>query len=571
MNWINSQQSISSQWQFYLRFFKGCGRSLLASTAGAVAAAGILLLVPMLVSHVFNEIIPQQRYGTLILIAILMLGIQGAYLGTSLWVQRKVLTISKVVTKALRREAVSKLYSLSDRAYTHLNRAGLHAKLIIDTGRVDRMTEELIGSLLPSLIVGAMLFCGMLYVSWQLFLVAVAVFLSLIPTIRWAGNRLSKLAQKNQRIVRNYSARLEFSISHIMLTRLKSAEDLELGIHDAMIEEVAQSERALAIWKNIFSELQNFFAFATAVVLLGVGVGATSAGWLTLGEMLAFYVLAMLFRGQYARFSQALTPVVEGIQALSTVQDVICFQDDLPYKGTKQIEFQGNIRFCNVGFGYTDDILIKDLSFELQPGHIVGIVGPNGTGKSTIIKLILGFYRPAFGQVLVDQQPLDTLDLHSYRRRIGVVMQDPMMFRGSVAENIGYGDPELRQDRIRAVARIATADKFVEDLSMGYDTPIGDAGVLLSGGQQQKISIARAIYNQPRLLILDEPTNHLDSRSVDTVLHNLSALPQKPSVLIISHDVRALSRADVLYRLETGRLFLESPQPLRIARAGDAT
>jgi len=563
--WTSNKYTISSQWQFYLQFFKGCRKQLLLSTAGAVVSAGLLLLVPVLLSYAFNEVIPQQRYGVLALISILTLSIQGAYFGVGLWVQRKVFTISKAVTKTLRREAVSKLYSLSDHAYSHLDRAGLHAKLNIDIGRVDRMTEGLIGSILPSLIVGILLLCGMLYVSWQLFLVAMAVFLSLIPTIRWAGERLRKLAQQHQSIVRKYSARLEFSISHILLTRIKSAEDIELAIHDAMIEDVAQSGRALAIWNNVFSELQNFFAFATAVVLLGVGIGAASAGWITLGEVLAFYVLAMLFRGQYTHISRALTSVLAGTQALATVQEVFLIKDDAPYKGTKSIDFQGNIRFSNVSFGYADELLLDEISLELKPGKIMGIVGSNGSGKTTIARLILGFYRPDSGQVLADHQPLEILDLRKYRRRVGVVMQDPMVFGGSVSENIGYGDAELREGKIREAARIAMVDTFVDDLPMGYDTPIGDDGMMLSGGQQQKISIARGVYDQPRLLILDEPTNHLDSRSVDAILHNLSKLPQKPSVLIISHDVRALSEVDELYRLENGKLRAVDTQMQRIA------
>lgn len=139
------------------------------------------------------------------------------------------------------------------------------------------------------------------------------------------------------------------------------------------------------------------------------------------------------------------------------------------------------------------------------------------------------------------------------------------MFGGSVAENIGYGDAELREGKIREAARIAMVDAFVDHLPMGYDTPIGDDGMMLSGGQQQKISIARGVYDQPRLLILDEPTNHLDSRSVDAILHNLSKLPQKPSVLIISHDLRALSEVDGLFRLENGKLRAVDTQMQRIA------
>ena len=311
----------------------------------------------MLVRYVFNDVIPQERYGMLVFIALLTLVIQGAYFGVGQWVRQMVFTISKDVSNKLRKEAVTKLFSLSEQAYSHLNRAGLHAKFIIDIERVDRMSEALIGRLLPSLIVGLLLIFGMVFVSWQLFVVALVVFASLVPVTRWTGSYFRQLAKKYQSIVRAYSARLEFSISQLTLIKLKSAEDQELAIHEAMIQDVTQGGRKLAIWKGLFAELHNFFAFATAVVLLGVGVGAASAGMLTLGEVLAFYVLAMLFRGQYTIFSSGLTPVYEGVQALSTIKEVLTFKENLPYLGTNRIKFQGAIRLEDVKFGYGEGLI----------------------------------------------------------------------------------------------------------------------------------------------------------------------------------------------------------------------
>ena len=354
--------------------------------------------------------------------------------------------------------------------------------------------------------------------------------------------------------MRSYSSRLEFSISHFLLTRLKSAEEQELATHDSMIDAVARSGRTLATWRSLFSELQNFFAFTTAVVLLGVGIGATSLGLLTIGDVLAFYVMAMLFRGQYTLFSYALAPVLEGAQSLSTVHEVFVLEDDPPYQGTKRIDYKGGLRFQDVVFGYDEGTLLDGVTFELRPGETAGIVGPNGSGKTTIVKLMLGFYRANSGQIFADTESLSALDIQTFRRHIGVVMQDPMLFGGTVAENICYGERSPSEDDMVAAAKTATVDSFIAELVDGYYTYIGDEGVMLSGGQRQKISIARAIYHRPRLLILDEPTNHLDSNSIDAILSNLARLPQNPSVLIISHDVRVLKSIDAVYRLE-GKLL----------------
>jgi ABC-type bacteriocin/lantibiotic exporter with double-glycine peptidase domain len=543
-----------SPWLFYLEFFKGFERPLLVSTLGSVLAAAMLLAIPWLIRYTFNEVIPQERYGLLVLLACAALGIQLAYLGIVLWVRGIVYSISREVTKKLRHEAVQKLYELSERTYNQINRATLHAKFIIDIGRVDQMSDALVGRVIPAVVTSLLLIAGMLVLSWKLFILAVLVFSSLIPVSRWAGNRFRGLASECQDIERHYSAMMEFSIHHFLLTKLRSAEDEEIDRHRATINRLAEKGRSLEIWRSTFVELQNLFAFATAVVLLSVGVASAYAGWLTLGDVLAFYVLAMLFRGQYILFSQGLSPVLEGAQSLYTVQEVLTFRDEPPYNGHRRIEFQGRVRLRHVHFGYNGAALLDDVDFELEPGEVVGIVGPNGAGKTTLIKLILGFVRPGSGQVIIDDTALDDIDIRAYRSQVGAVMQEPMVLAGTIAGNVTYGDPVPDMEKVKAAAAIATLDEFVANLPDGYDTCIGDDGLTLSGGQKQKISIARAVYGEPNLLILDEPTNHLDSRSIDRILGNLDRLPRKPGAIIISHDARALREIDAIYRLENGSL-----------------
>jgi ATP-binding cassette subfamily B protein len=180
------------------------------------------------------------------------------------------------------------------------------------------------------------------------------------------------------------------------------------------------------------------------------------------------------------------------------------------------------------------------------------------------VNLVLGFFRPQRGLLLADGRPFDDLDLRSVRRHIGVVLQEPLLVDGTIAENLAYPDLDLSGDELVAAARLATADDFVTRLPQGYDTRVGDGGLILSGGQRQRLAIARALVRAPRLLILDEPTNSLDERSLREVLDNLSSLPSAPAVLLISHDQRALAGADVVVHLHEGRVVAED----RPARRG---
>jgi ABC-type bacteriocin/lantibiotic exporter with double-glycine peptidase domain len=207
------------------------------------------------------------------------------------------------------------------------------------------------------------------------------------------------------------------------------------------------------------------------------------------------------------------------------------------------------MRFEDVTFGYGTGAVVENVDLALQPGRTVAIVGPNGAGKSTLAYLAVGLYRPWSGRVLADEVPLEELDLVHLRGQIGVVMQDPFLFPGTVWENITYGSREPTIEAVQAATHAATADEVIESLEAGYDTLVGEKGVRLSGGQRQRLALARALLHRPALLILDEPTNHLDQAAITRFMVRLRALPEAPAILIISHHAEIVTQADVVYRL----------------------
>jgi ATP-binding cassette subfamily B protein len=213
------------------------------------------------------------------------------------------------------------------------------------------------------------------------------------------------------------------------------------------------------------------------------------------------------------------------------------------------------VTFENVTFGY-DGVrqVVRGISFDVTPGEMIGLVGPSGGGKTTVINLIARFYDVTGGRVLVDGVDLRRLDSGHYRRQVGIVLQDPYLFHGTVVENIRYGHPEASLERVIAAAKAANAHDFVCKLAHGYDTVVGERGHTLSGGERQRVSIARAILHDPRILILDEATSSVDTETEYQIQEALERLIQGRTVFAIAHRLSTLRRADRLFVIEDGKI-----------------
>jgi ABC-type bacteriocin/lantibiotic exporter with double-glycine peptidase domain len=310
----------------------------------------------------------------------------------------------------------------------------------------------------------------------------------------------------------------------------------------------------MAWLKTAYTLAQNSALILGGTVILVMGGMDVAEGHFSLGRLMAFYVASILFSGSLQQLFAAVPHVIEGRQSVSALCALAHQDDRADYTGALRIAFKGSIELQSVAFGYDSRSLLQDASLLLEPGSVTAIVGPNGGGKTTLARLILGLYRPQSGRILADGTPYDQLDIRDLRRSIAFTPQDPIVFAGTIWENLSYGLDAKCSDEIINACHIALVDEFVQKLPHGYETLVNEDGGVLSGGQRQKIAIARALARQPRLLILDEPTNHLDEESVRKLIANLGLLRERPAILIITQNRSVAEGLARKYRLDGGAL-----------------
>jgi len=281
-------------------------------------------------------------------------------------------------------------------------------------------------------------------------------------------------------------------------------------------------------------------------------------GTTTLGVLMAFtgylwrfYMPVQNFGRLNHRLQHCITSAERVFEILDTDAEPIHRRDGIVLKPVR-----GRVEFRNVRFSYDPGkYALDDISFVVEPGEMIGLVGPSGAGKSTLVHLICRFYEVDDGEILIDGHDINGLDLAAYRRQIGVVLQEPYLFHGSVWANIAYANPDASPDEIIAAAKAANAHEFIVNMPDGYDTVIGERGQTLSGGERQRISIARAILRNPRILILDEATASVDTETEALIQTAIERLVENRTTFAIAHRLSTLRKANRLIVLERGHLI----------------
>ena len=541
-------------WRYFYSYFRPERARLLVYAVVASAQSLLVLPVLILIRYAFDTAIPKAQITLLLWIGLAIVATRAANSAISLYMRALILGITKGAICQMRIDIVRRLYSLSREFYAGADTGTIHTRIVQDTERVDDMSNSLLSAMLPAVFTSAALIVVLIFLNWRLVIFTAAVVPALWLTGRFTGRYVKQQVSIFKRAFEGFSKGILFVLGHMDLTRIQAFEAEEVARQARRVDELRETGRLMALSYAVHAQVETNVMGLAAVIILVIGGIAIANGAMTLGEFVSFYFAAGLLNVQIGRINGAFPELIKGNESLVTLRELSKAGPLEPYRGTRLIAFDGTIALRDVTFSFGSHKVLRHVSLDLNRSSNIAIVGPNGAGKTTILHLISGFYRPDGGRLLANGVPYDEIDLHELRRSIGVVMQHLTFFSGTVLENIGYGRRGASREEVIAASKRALADDFVRHLPWGYDTEIGGGGIRLSGGEYQRLAIARALVGRPKLLILDEPTNHLDAETVDRLMDALVNDPGRPALLTISHDPMVVRFADAVYHLDGGLL-----------------
>jgi ABC-type bacteriocin/lantibiotic exporter with double-glycine peptidase domain len=553
---------IPAPWRYYAKKYRGQGWPILASAG--LAALGFAFVIPsvMLVRVIFDRAIPHADFRLLALASMAIVALNLVTGGMSLLMRRIALKSTKRLICLIRADLLIKIYSISRRYFSETESSQIHSRIVYDSDRVDRMTTSILSDLLPAAVCSVAVSVILVVLNWKLSLVIFCAGPVLLVINRRLARKVKLQVQRYHQSFHDFSHGILFMLRTIDLVRLQDTKEFEVERQTRRMEGLREVSVKVAWIQAIYSVSQQNMTAALLALMLMVGGWALASHAMTIGSLMSFYFCVSLLSSYLRELLSSAPLILEGSESLSELHELLAIADVEPYRGTQRISFQGNISFEQVRFGYRADDFLQGVNLELPAGSRIALIGPNGSGKTTLLHLLCGFYRPRAGRLLADAHPYDDIDISELRASIGVVMQDPILFSGTIFENLVYGTPTATPEEVEWAAGMATAHEFIVGLPQAYDTIIGEGGALLSGGQRQRIAIARAILRRPRILLLDEPTNHLDVASVARVAANLHRLPDAPTIIVVSHDIHVVKNFDAVYEINNGHLVRSSESPV---------
>ncbi|MCX5656655.1 MAG: ABC transporter ATP-binding protein, partial [Candidatus Omnitrophica bacterium] len=380
------------------------------------------------------------------------------------------------------------------------------------------------------------LFVGIIFFIYPKLALVAFVMLPLIgfPAMR-IGKLLRKLSRLTQEKMADINNNLYESISGVRIVKAFSMEGYEINKFRKHNSDFYKFMFNFIKKELILGPVTEFFGACAGVFVLFIGGRDVIGGVISFGVFILFLGALLSLLKPFKRLGKVYTLNQRALAAVERIFEVLDAKPSVTeVNDAKELKlFERDIMFKKVNFGYEDRLILKDINLEVKKGDIIAIVGPTGSGKTTLTNLIPRFYDPNEGSVLIDGIDLRQLDIKSLRNQIGIVTQETILFNDTVRTNIGYGKPQADSSEIISAAKVANAHDFITGLPKGYDTVIGEHGVKLSGGERQRLAIARAVLKNPPILILDEATSQLDTASERVVQEALERLMQNRTVLAI--------------------------------------
>jgi len=394
------------------------------------------------------------------------------------------------------------------------------------------------------------------YFAPKLTVFMLLTFPAIIVLALFFGKAIRKFSRQVQDKLAETNVIVEESLQAITVVKAFTNEWFEIARYRKALNEVVEVALRSARFRGMFISFVIFALFGGIVAVVWYGATLVQTGEITIGDLLSFVLYTTFIGGSIAGLGDIYAQIQRSIGASERILEIIEQQDENS-EPIPVLKLRGDITFTNVNFSYPsrpDYEVLKNLNFSIQAGEKVALVGQSGSGKSTIINLLMRFYPLNEGTIQADGKNVSSYNLSAYRNNVGIVPQEVILFGGSIRENIAYGKPNATEEEITLAARKANAYEFIERFPEGMNTLVGERGVKLSGGQRQRIAIARAILKDPAILVLDEATSSLDAESEVLVQEALEKLMEGRTTIIIAHRLSTIRKVDRIYVIKDGQL-----------------
>ncbi|MFQ5817540.1 MAG: ABC transporter ATP-binding protein [Terriglobia bacterium] len=529
-------------------------RPLLVGLLMLVVTNVVWMLFPRVVGAAIDALrteVSRNQLGTYALLLVLIALTTGFF---RFWMRWILIGVSRDIEYELRNDLFRHLTRQSARFYSGQRIGDLMTRATSDISYVRMVLGPGIMYSANALLAFPIAIAWMVHIDWQLTLFALLPVPVISYAVKFFGQRIHERSERIQGKFSDLTARVQENLAGVRLLRAFCQEDSEVRAFDRLNRDFMRQNRGLIILQGLFWPFLEALLGVAFLLVLWFGGHAVLAQRITLGAFVAFTQYMLFLTWPMIALGWVVNLFERGAASMGRLNQLLTTEPEIIDRSAAEAarEIRGAIEFRNLNFRYNGVPVLQNINLKIAAGQTLAIVGPTGSGKSTLISLLTRLYDPPPGSVLIDGIPVEQHRLETLRRAIGCVPQETFLFSEKLRENIAFGVAEASEEQVREAATIAGLAEDVEDFPRGFDTLVGERGLTLSGGQKQRTAIARALLRNPRILVLDDALSSVDTYTEEKILQQLTRVLRERTTILISHRVSTVRHADLIVVLQGG-------------------